>query len=77
MKKIILLFLMAALISCMNEEQDGEKIEGYKEYTMSVASQKLPGVVYTGCGSSSLGDVYAVKKGRFRRMGILWVYSGL
>lgn len=62
MKKIILLFLMTTLISCMNEEQAGKKIQGYKEYTMSVASRKLPGVVYVGCGSSSLGDVYAVKK---------------
>lgn len=62
MKKILLLFLMTALISCLNEEQEGKKILGYKEYIMTVASQKVPGLIYVGCGSFSLGDVYGIKK---------------
>lgn len=59
MKKILLLFLVIALISCKKEEQEGEKIAGYKEYTMIVASQKLQGIV--GVGSYFLSEVYAVQ----------------
>ena len=76
MKKIILLFFMTALISCMNEEQDGEKIQGYKEYTMSVASRKIPGVVGLGCGSSALTDVYAVKKESSQEWESFWGIQG-
>lgn len=37
-----------------------ERLPNYKEYTLTVASKKLPGVV-TSCGNSTLTDVYAVK----------------
>lgn len=59
MKNILLLFLVIGFISCNKEEQDGEKIISYKEYTMTVASQKLQGVV--GIGTYFLSEVYAVQ----------------
>lgn len=60
MKQILLLLIVAIFASCNKETQDEAKIVGYKEYTMTVASEKLQGVI--GVGIYVLGDVYAVKK---------------
>lgn len=58
MKQLLLLLLIAVLMSCNKEEQYGEKITGYTEYTMTVASKKLQGVV--GISAYFLSEVYAV-----------------
>lgn len=59
---LLLLLCMIGFLSCLNEDnQEGRKVIGYKEYTVTVASTKLQGVL-SSCGSSFLSDVYAVKK---------------
>lgn len=49
------------LSACSDDNEEGRKITDYKEYTLTVASVKLPGIV-TSSGSNVLADVYAVKK---------------
>lgn len=59
---LLLLLCMIGFVSCLNEDnQEGRKVTGYEEYTVTVASTKLQGVL-SSCGSSFLSDVYAVKK---------------
>lgn len=59
---LLLLPCMIGFVSCLNEDnQEGRKVTGYEEYTVTVASTKLQGVL-SSCGSSFLSDVYAVKK---------------
>lgn len=59
---LLLLLCMIGFLSCLNEDnQEGRKVTGYEEYTVTVASTKLQGVL-SSCGSSFLSDVYAVKK---------------
>lgn len=71
MKKILLLFVIAAFIGCLkNREPEGEKIIDYKEYSMTVASKKLQGVV--GNGHSILREVYAVKIGTSQEWTSFW-----
>lgn len=58
--QILIAFLLPlSIISC--NEKDGRQITDYKEYTLTVASKTLPGVV-TSCGNNVYSDVYAVKK---------------
>ncbi len=59
--KIQFIFLVPLLMcACIDENEEGEKVTGYSEYTLTIASVKLPGVV-TSCGSNMVTDVYAVK----------------
>lgn len=59
---LLLLLCMIGFVSCLNEDnQEGRKVTGYEEYTVTVASTKLQGVL-SSCGSSFLSDIYAVKK---------------
>lgn len=59
---ILLLFLgTLSLISCGEDDKEGKKVIGYKEYILTVASAKVPGVVIS-CGNTNLMDVYAVMK---------------
>lgn len=55
---------VAGLTACIdgNEEsgKESRKITDHKEYTLTVASVKLPGIV-TSCGYAIFTDVYAVK----------------
>ena len=53
-------FTMVGLTSCNDDDEEGRKVTGYKEYTLTVASVKLPGVL-TSSGKYVLSDVYAVK----------------
>lgn len=54
-------FTVIGLTSCTDDNEEGRKITDYKEYTLTVASVKLPGIV-TSSGGNVLTDVYAVKK---------------
>lgn len=59
---LLMAFLaVAGLTACSEDNEGGRKITDYKEYTLTVASVKLPGVV-TSCGNNVFTDVYAVKK---------------
>lgn len=58
---ILLAFLcLFAIVGCDDDENQGRKVTDYKEYTLTIASKMLPGVV-SSCGNSTLTDVYAVK----------------
>lgn len=59
---ILLLFLCVfSFISCDKSDEEGRKVTDYKEYILTVASKKVPGVL-ASCGNEHLTDVYAVKK---------------
>lgn len=58
---LLLFICFVSFVSCnTNEAGDEPKVIGYQEYVMTVASQKLQGIV--GVGVNVLSDVYAVKK---------------
>ena len=57
---MVAILTIAGLTACNDNDEEGRKITGYKEYTLTVASVKLPGVL-TSSGSNVLADVYAVK----------------
>lgn len=51
--------LIIGMTGCSKEE--GRKITGYKEYTITVASQKAIGLL-SSCGDNYVSEVYAVQK---------------
>lgn len=57
---LVAILTMAGLTACNDDDDEGRKITDYKEYTLTVASVKLPGVLTSSC-SNVLADVYAVK----------------
>lgn len=57
---LILISILSTLVSCNNKEDD-RIITGYKEYTITVASQKVIGLL-SSCGNNYVSDVYAVMK---------------
>lgn len=59
MKSVLLLLVILSCVSCVKEEMKGPKQTGYKEYTMTVASDKRIGL--SGQTAQILCDVYAVK----------------
>ena len=60
LRTLILLFCTSILASCQKEEE-GRKITGYEEYTIIVASEKVPGLLFSS-GNNHLSEVYAVMK---------------
>ena len=57
-----MVFSILFLVSCFKDDEPGnEKVIGYKEYTLIVASQKVPGLI-SSCGHSLLTEVYPAKK---------------
>lgn len=59
---ILMLFFCAfSIISCDDNDEEGKKVTDYKEYVLTVASEKVPGVLWSE-GSNHLSEVYAVKK---------------
>jgi len=57
---LMALLAVVGLTACSDDNEGGRKITDYKEYTLTVASVKLPGVI-TSSGRNVLADVYAVK----------------
>ena len=70
-----LLLASTLLFSACNKEEEWPKILGQEEYELTVASQKLPGVV-TSCGNSSKAEVFAVKEGNDTEWNDLAAISG-
>ncbi|MCR6506245.1 DUF4377 domain-containing protein [Bacteroides muris (ex Fokt et al. 2023)] len=59
--KIQFILLVSLLMcACTDDNEEGKKVTAYSEYTLTVASVKLPGVL-TSSGNNVLADVYAVK----------------
>lgn len=56
----VALLTAVGLTACSDDSEEGTKITDYKEYTLTVASSKLPGVLTSG--TNVLASVYAVKK---------------
>ena len=60
--KIQFILLVSLLMcACSDDNEEGKKVTDYSEYTLTVASVKLPGVL-TSSGNNILANVYAVKK---------------
>lgn len=62
-KLVIGMIFALSLTSCSfdnEEDKEGKKVTNYEEYTLVVASQKLPGLVFS-CGTSVEADIYPVK----------------
>ena len=51
-----------SLSSCQEDDENERKIINQQEYELTVASKKVPGTVYGGCGNTYVSDVYAGKK---------------
>lgn len=60
LKTLVLLICTSIFISCQKEEE-GRKITGYEEYTITVASEKVPGLLFSS-GDNHLSEVYAVMR---------------
>lgn len=60
LKTLALLICTSIFISCQKEEE-GRKITGYEEYTITVASEKVPGLLFSS-GDNHLSEVYAVMR---------------
>ena len=58
---LILFFCVFSFISCDDNDEEGRKITGYKEFVLTVASEKIPGVLWSD-GFNYLSEVYAVKQ---------------
>lgn len=55
--------LLSVEIARCDDEGHVPRVIAQEVYELIVASKKVPGVVYAGCGHSYVTDVYAVKKG--------------
>lgn len=44
----VMVLISQILIGCNDEDQEKQKVTGYKKYIMTVVSQKLKGVVGVG-----------------------------
>ena len=56
----VLVFCAFGIISCDSNDDGGRTVTDYKEYVLTVASKKVPGVLYDV--HDFLSEVYAVKK---------------
>lgn len=58
---LLLMFITVLFAShgCVNVKDGGREVTGYRELELTVASEKVPGVV--GTGNNSLMELYAVK----------------
>lgn len=59
----VLFFCAFCFISCDSNNDGGRTVTDYKEYVLTVASQKVPGVLWSD-GHDFLSEVYAVKEGQ-------------
>lgn len=55
------MFAAVGLTACSNDDEEGRKVTDHKEYVLTVASKKIPGVLWSE-GVNHLSEVYAVKK---------------
>ena len=49
------------LASCTRDAEEGRQVTDYREYTLTLASERIPGV-FTSCGNDVMTDVYAVRQ---------------
>ena len=53
-----------SLSSCQDDEENGRKVINQEVYELTIASSRVPGSVYSGCGNNYVWDVLAGKKGQ-------------
>ena len=59
---LMILLTVLGIPSCVSDmDEEGQKTTGYKEYELTVASVKLPGVL-TSSGYNFMSEVFAVKR---------------
>ena len=58
---LLLFFCVFSFISCDDNDEEGRKVTDYKEFVLTVASEKIPGVLWSD-GFNYLSEVYAVKQ---------------
>lgn len=74
LKTLLFFICLVSFVSCeKNEDENESKETGYQEYILTVASQKLQGIV--GIGVNVLTDVYAVKKVKHKNGSSLQTYK--
>ena len=58
---LMAMFAVVGLTACSNDDEEVRKVTDYKEYVLTVASEKIPGVLWSE-GFNHLSEVYAAKK---------------
>ena len=58
---LMAMFAVIGLTACSDDEEEDRKVTDYKEFVLTVASKKVPGVLWSD-GRNYLSEVYAVKK---------------
>ena len=53
-----------SLASCQGDDGNERRIINQQEYELTIASKRVPGTVYGGCGNTYVWDVLAGKKGQ-------------
>lgn len=65
LKTLLFFICIVSFVCCKkNEDENEPKVISYQEYILTVASQKLQGIM--GAGVNVLIDVYAVKKDKLQ-----------
>lgn len=59
--KTLLLLICTSIFASCQKEEEGRKITGYEEYTITIASEKVPGLLFSS-GDNHLSEVYAVMR---------------
>lgn len=67
LKLQFILLVSLLMCACTDDNEEGKKVTDYSEYTLTVASVKLPGVL-TSSGNNIFANVYAVKKDSSRKL---------
>ena len=60
---LLVLSTCLSLASCQDDDENERRIINQQEYELTIASKRVPGTVYGGCGNTYVWDVLAGKKG--------------